>query len=211
MKRGQVKYHLPNLGRPASFEEYQFTTQQLLCVWEDVGCGGEMVIEKDLSPTLAGDERAGDRNTILAWIKLVPQIVDRVAPGRVRLGIKLMNALFDNRFQLEMLSVELATPSPAFLVVFNRLFDPQRQIAFGGWDLSDRNLQVLDEAVRELEWLPPLSATGNICSGRMMVEYARRGCENGDVRTGKYTRSFSCRFRSTPQRGVAERLARSIH
>jgi hypothetical protein len=31
--------------------------------------------------------------------------------------------------------------------------------------------------------MPPLSGTGNICSGRVMVEYARRGCENGQLHT----------------------------
>ncbi len=179
-----VKYHLPVVGEDASFEEYRHTTQQLLHVWDAVGCGGQMVIEKDLSPTLAGDQRAGDPKTILAWIELVPRVVERVAPGRVRLGIKLLNALFDDRFQLEMLrSVRLAQPRPGYLVVFNRLFDPARQVAFGGWDLSDRNLRVLDQAAHELDTLPPLSGTGNICSGRVMVEYARRGCENGQIHT----------------------------
>ncbi len=179
-----VKYHLPGPNDDVSVDEYRHTTQQLLHVWDEVGCGGEMIVEKDLSPTLAGDERAGDRKTILAWIEMVPRLVESVAPGRVRLGIKLMNALFDDQFQLELLrSVQLARPSPAFLVVFNRLFDPSRQVAFGGWDLSDRNLRVLDRAIHETERLPPLSGTGNICSGRMMAEYARCGCENGQIHT----------------------------
>ncbi len=179
-----VKYHLPDPDESVSIDEYRYTTRELLRVWDKVGCGGDMVVEKDLSPTLAGDERAGDRKTVLAWIELVPRLVDLVAPERVRLGIKLMNALFDDRFQLEMIrAARSAKPPPAFLVVFNRLFDPDRGIAFGGWDLSDRNLRVLDRAAREFDGLPPLSATGNICSGRMMLEYARRGCENGQIHT----------------------------
>jgi hypothetical protein len=63
------------------------------------------------------------------------------------------------------------------------LFDPDLRIAYGGWDLSERNLRVLDLARKLLPQLPHLSATGNICSGRIMVEYARRGCENGQLHT----------------------------
>ena len=74
-------------------------------------------------------------------------------------------------------------PQPAFLVVFNRLFDTELGVAYGGWDLSDRNLRVLDMARERRVVLPPLSATGNICSGRVMLEYALRGCENGQLHT----------------------------
>ncbi|MEE8385583.1 MAG: hypothetical protein V3S01_06685, partial [Dehalococcoidia bacterium] len=88
-------------------------------------------------------------------------------------------------FQLAMLDTlsRQATPPPAYLVVFNRLFDQARGVAFGGWDLSYRNLRVLGAARKRGMVLPPLSATGNICSGRVMLEYALLGCENGQVHT----------------------------
>lgn len=66
-------------------------------------------------------------------------------------------------------------------MAYNRLFDPESKTAYGGYDLSDRNLRVLDRLRNEP--LPPLCGTGNICSGRMMVEYALRGCESGQVHT----------------------------
>src|SRR5207247_4741325 len=57
---------------------------------------------------------------------------------------------------------------------------------YGGWDLSDRNLRVLD-SYRPLppSTAPyrPLTGTGNICSGRMILEYARRGCESVQMHT----------------------------
>jgi hypothetical protein len=180
-----VKYHLPYGDEPWRSQEYQLTTTKLLDAWRSVGRGSEMLLEKDLSPTLAADERAAERQRILDWLAMIPTLVDRSAPGRVRLGIKLMNALFDDEFQVEMIAalVGRAGPQPAFAVVFNRLFDPQLGVAYGGWDLSDRNLRVLDLARRRLAELPRLSATGNICSGRVMMEYALRGCESGQLHT----------------------------
>jgi hypothetical protein len=180
-----VKYHLPLADEELREEEYRHTTGRLLDVWDREGCGGPMILEKDLSPTLAGDRRAQDRRRILEWLTAVPRAVRAAAGDRIRLGIKVMNALFDDAFQIEMVRTlaERAEPPPAFLVVFNRLFDPVRGVAYGGWQLSDRNLAVLD-ALREAGvTLPPLCATGNICSGRLMVEYARRGCESGQLHT----------------------------
>jgi hypothetical protein len=179
-----VKYHLPSGDESWRSKEYEHTTGRLLDVWLEAG-SGEMLLEKDLSPTLAADERSGERRRILDWLAAIPGLIERAAPGRVRLGIKLMNALFDDDFQVEMVAalIERARPQPAFAVVFNRLFDPELGVAYGGWDLSDRNLRVLDLARRRLAQLPPLSATGNICSGKVMLEYALRGCENGQLHT----------------------------
>lgn len=203
-----IKAHLPATHDEAfREEEYAYTVGRLLGVWERHGCGGPMLLEKDFSPTLAGDRRAADPELILAWLRAVPALIHRAAPERIRLGVKVMNALFDDAFQVEMLRALAhdATPRPAYLVVFNRLFDPQRRVAYGGWDLSDRNLRVLELAsgpragaafrrggqpghrgvapVPRGPSLPSLSASGNICSGRMMVEYALRGAENGQVHT----------------------------
>jgi hypothetical protein len=180
-----VKYHLPAAGEPFLLAEYEHTTRALLEVWVRGGSGGAMHLEKDFSPTLAGDRRAVDRDSVLEWVASVPGLIDSAAPGKVRVGMKLMNTLFDDSFQLDMLCAAMtAQPAPAFLVVFNRLFDPDRGVAYGGWDLSDRNLRVLDlmPSCRPAV-MPSLCATGNICSGRMMIEYGLRGCESGQIHT----------------------------
>ncbi len=179
-----VKYHLPLAHEQFRRPEYEHTTGRLLDVWTRAGHDDAMLLEKDFSPTLAGDERAEDSSVILRWLREVPRIICDAGQGRVRLGIKVMNAVADEEFQLAMLeTLARVEPRPAFLVVFNRLFDTATRVAYGGWDLSDRNLQVLDLAREHGLPLPPLSATGNICSGRMMIEYALRGCENGQLHT----------------------------
>lgn len=180
-----VKYHLPTRNEDFRDDEYRYTTKRLLELWDRAGCGGPMVLEKDFSPTLAGDDRAQRREQVLRWLETVPGLIARAGAGRVRLGVKVMNALFDDAFQLDMVHTlcERADPTPAFLVVFNRLFDSARAVAFGGWELSDRNLRVLDVLRESGRCVPPLSATGNVCSGRMMLEYALRGCENGQLHT----------------------------
>jgi hypothetical protein len=91
-----------------------------------------------------------------------------------------MNARFDDAFQAEMLA---AARDADGVTAFNRLFDSERGVAYGGWELSDRNLRALDLA-RARGVLPRgLSGTGNICSGRVLVEYARRGCESVQLHT----------------------------
>lgn len=177
-----VKYNLPDDPSEVSQEEYRFTTSRLLEAWNDAGCRGPLVLEKDFSPTLAGDQRALSRDRILGWVENVTDWVHGAATEEIRLGVKLMNTMFDDDFQTEMVR-KISEASPAFLVVFNRLFDPEAGVAFGGWELSDRNLRVLDLVRASDVHTPPLSATGNICSGRVMLEYALRGCENGQVHT----------------------------
>lgn len=165
-----VKYHLPPLGRPFRIAEYRYTTARLAGAWGD----DTLPLEKDFSPTLAGDPLAGERDQILRWLHEVPNLIRRSAPGDVRVSMKLMNARFDDTFQVEMMRAA-AVGGADQLVVFNRLFDARRGVAYGGWDLSGRNLRVLDLARGEV--LPPLAGTGNIISGRMVAEYAARGCE----------------------------------
>ncbi|PYP67391.1 MAG: hypothetical protein DMD36_15410, partial [Gemmatimonadetes bacterium] len=133
-------------------------------------------LEKDFSPTLAGDRLAEDRAQIVRWLREVPERIRAAAPLPVRLALKLMNARFDDDFQLEM--IQAARGADA-LVCFNRLFDEQRGVAYGGWDLSDRNLRVLGTPGLR----PGLVGTGNICSGRMIMDYARRGCESIQLHT----------------------------
>ena len=166
-----VKYHLPKLGESFRDAEYRFTTQALAAAWGET----PLLLEKDFSPTLAGDSLADDRAQVLRWLREVPERIGAVAP--VRLAMKLMNAHFDDAFQVDMVE---AARSAHTLVAFNRLFDPEKKIAYGGFDLSDRNLRVLD-TVGALGL--PLCATGNICSGRMMAEYALRGAESGQLHT----------------------------
>jgi dihydroorotate dehydrogenase len=173
-----VKYDLPADEGEFRYLEYEHTTRRLA----DVG-GAQTIIEKDFSPTLAGDARARAQMAILRWMREVPALIRR--SGGVTLGLKLMNALFDDDFQLAMLDAA-ARSGADFLVCFNRLFDPVRGVAYGGWELSDRNLRVL-RAVRrsgsQADARPSISATGNICSGRMLAEYAKLGATSGQLHT----------------------------
>jgi len=170
-----VKYHLPRLGEPFKDSEYAFTTRALATAW------GEplLLLEKDFSPTLAGDALAGEQEQILRWLREVP--VHIRAQAAVRLAVKVMNARFDDDFQLEM--VRAAAGADA-LVVFNRLFDAAQGVAYGGPELSERNLRVLGQLTPgATPGIPELSGTGGISSGRMILEYARRGCESVQLHT----------------------------
>ena len=172
-----VKYHLPRLGEPFRDEEYAFTTNALANAWGQT----PLLLEKDFSPTLAGDALADEKQQILRWLREVPPRIR--AHANVRLAMKLMNARFDDDFQTEMID---AASSADALVVFNRLFDAEQGVAYGGSELSDRNLRVLDmrrpappfAALRR-----PLSGTGNIHSGRLIVDYALRGCSSVQLHT----------------------------
>ena len=169
-----VKCHLPPAGEAFHEAEYAHSVAKLAAV------GGEgAILEKDFSPTLAGDARAGSLEAVERWIAEVPRLIKRQAP--LTLGLKLMNALQGDGLQVEMVRAAAASAAD-FLVLFNRLFDPGRGVAYGGWDLSDRNLRVLD-VCRGLSHPPEFSATGNICSGRVMAEYALRGATSGQLHT----------------------------
>ena len=174
-----VKYHLPKLNEPFHVAEYRHTTVALAAAWGEQ----PLLVEKDFSPTLAGDPLADDRAQILRWLEEVPRQIRAASPVPVRIAVKLMNARFDDDFQVAMMH---ATRDADALVCFNRLFDAARGVAYGGWDLSDRNLRVLD-AYRprpsSTALYHPLVGTGNVCSGRMILEYARRGCESVQLHT----------------------------
>ena len=209
-----VKCHLPPPGEPFHEEEYVHTISRLASV-----AGKGMIVEKDFSPTLAGDRRSQARDAVLRWIAEVPALIKRQAS--LTLGLKLMNALADDGFQVEMLRAAAGSGAD-FLVLFNRLFDPDRGVAYGGWDLSDRNLRVLDawraaspgperrsgpQAAGGAR-LPPgavFSATGNICSGRVMVEYALRGATSGQLHT--FFQLPASRYPSS----AGSRSARALH
>jgi hypothetical protein len=194
------KYHLP---RPEEGEwrvgEYEHTTRRLLDVWE-TRRAGVMPVEKDFSPTLAGSDRAAESQTIIRWLTQVTGLIRRAAaPRPVSVGLKLFNAVFGEDFQLEMLRAVNeeceGEEAPDFLVYANRLFDPEREfdgvrgVAYGGPDLSARNLAVLGR-LRALEQSGgtkacrvPLSATGNINSGRAAAEYLLRGASTFQIHT----------------------------
>jgi len=169
-----VKYHLPRVDEPFRDAEYAVTTAALAKAWGEA----PLLLEKDFSPTLAGDQLSDEKAQILRWLREVPQRIR--AHGDVRLSMKLMNARFDDDFQLEMM--EAASGADA-LVVFNRLFDPMLGVAYGGPELSDRNLRVLDRPSGRQTVRPALSGTGNIHSGRMLGEYALRGCSSVQLHT----------------------------
>ena len=175
-----VKYHLPRLDEPFRDDEYAFTTRALANAWGEGEGEGQtpLLLEKDFSPTLAGDRLADEKVQILRWLREVPQRIR--AHTNVRLAMKLMNARFDDDFQLEMMN---AASGADALVVFNRLFDPERGVAYGGAELSDRNLRVLDRRSGRQAGRPSLSGTGNIHSGRLIVEYALRGCSSVQLHT----------------------------
>jgi hypothetical protein len=195
-----VKYHLPTPQEDFWKEdEYTFTTRALVDVWSRRHGGEPMPLEKDFSPTLAGSERAVQQAKILEWLARVPGLIHGAAPGRVSVGLKIFNTLFEDAFQVHMLESVHATPPgndrADFLVYANRLYDPAKQfedkvgVAYGGPDLSDRNLAVLERfrgvagsAAGSGQALP-LSATGDISSGRLAAEYLLRGASNFQMHT----------------------------
>ncbi len=187
-----VKYHLPGPDESGwRREEYDETTRSLLDAFRSAGGTGPMPLEKDFSPTLAGSQRSRERSMILDWLSTAPALIrGAVSDGEVRVGLKLFNSLEGDDFQAEMLTYLHDRVRPDFLVHANRLFDPDRAfdghrgIAYGGPDLSDRNLRVLS-AMRARPCAEPLeiSATGDIGTGKMAVEYALRGCSSFQMHT----------------------------
>ena len=193
------KYHLPSATESEwNREEYRFTTQAILQAWQ-ASDETPMPLEKDFSPTLAGSDLATVQSQIIDWLKRVPELIrfqgaaSNANKSPVRIGLKLFNTMFDDDFQLRMLE---AVHDPEihqcdFLIPGNRLFDPEREfdghfgIAYGGPDLSDRNLRVMhaflkSNSVKRLPW----SATGNILSGRIAIEYAMLGASSFQLHTG---------------------------
>src|SRR5690606_132425 len=169
-----VKYHLPEAGAAFSSGEYRHTTALLADAWGPT----PLLLEKDFSPTLAGDDRSRAREAILRWLREVPERIRSAAPHGARVSLKLMNARFDEAFQAEMVAAAQLADE---LVVFNRLWDDTAGVAYGGHGLSDRNLRVLARVRASGIAHPPLSGTGNIATGRMAVAYARAGCTTVQV------------------------------
>jgi hypothetical protein len=205
------KYHLPRADEGEwKVGEYEYTTRRLMDVWERHQPNAPMPIEKDFSPTLAASDRAAQAEIIIQWLIRVTKLIRNAAsPAAIKIGLKVFNAILDDSFQLEMLRAINEKCSgdgvPDFLVYANRLFNSNREfdgvkgIAYGGPDLSARNLAVLRD-MRLLEHqkvIPacklPISATGNIVSGRIAAEYLLRGASSFQLHTyfqlpsGEYT------------------------
>ncbi len=192
-----VKYHLPkpgeNLWRTA---EYEFTTSKLHSIWQKHR-NDNMPLEKDFSPTLAGDSNfSREKENIIGWLQNVPAIFKSTSvSSKISLGMKIFNASFEDNFQLEMLNAcASSNPKADYLIYGNRLFDPNRSyegttgVAYGGPDLSDRNLMILDAAKSDAAKMTalrgtPFSATGNITTGRMAFEYLKRGATSFQMHT----------------------------
>jgi hypothetical protein len=94
-----VKYHLPGGDEPFRESEYRYTTQAIAAAWRDAAGRGAPIIEKDFSPTLAGDQRSDERENVLRWLREVPRLVASAGAGPIDLGMKVMNARFDDAFQ----------------------------------------------------------------------------------------------------------------
>ena len=218
------KYHLPRPGEGEwKLGEYQYTTRRLLDVWQRHGPPGlDMPIEKDFSPTLAGSDRAAQKHIILQWLIRVTGLMRHAAsPIRIKVGLKVFNGVFDDAFQLEMLRAINerceAEDVPDFLVYSNRLFDPDREfdgvrgIAYGGPDLSERNLAVLGSmrALEQVGQIPicllPISATGNIATGRIAAEYLLRGASSFQIHTYFQLPSSEYKMRT------GSKTARALH
>ncbi len=189
-------YPFPAAGETDwSVEEYAYTTRELLRAWRDGGGRGPVPVEIDLSPTLAGAPRGRDRGAVEAWVSTSPRLVYEAAGedrSRLHLGMKVFNAVFDDEFQLRLLELLHAAPAAErvkFFVYGNRLYDPDKEfrgtvgVAYGGPDLSDRNLRVLDLWAERGAHTLPRVGTGNIHSGKMAVQYLLRGCTSFAMHT----------------------------
>jgi hypothetical protein len=224
-----VKAHLPaSPDEEWRTGEYDFTVGELLKVWRRHHPKTPMPLEFDFSPTLAGSDRARQREIILRWLVAVPKLLRQAAERAtglpssqvIRIGIKVFNALFDDAFQLAMLQTLLTEAAKGhgadFLVYANRLFDPQREyegvkgVAYGGPDLSARNLRVLSQLA---EWrrqgkLPtwlPISGTGDVSRGSIAFRYLLCGCTTLQIHTF-FQLPLSCYAKRT-----GSRIERALH
>ena len=212
------KFHLPTAKEPAwKTAEYASPVPKLLEAWIFPGTANPpMPLEKDFSPTLAGSDKANEQAQILAWLSTVPRLIR--SAGLVTVGLKLFNALFGDEFQLEMLRAihQAGSDQPDFFIHGNRLFDPEREfeghkgIAYGGPDLSDRNLRVMAAFQEELVNHPEIkplawSATGNITTGQMALEYALCGASSFQLHT--FFQLPNDQYRMTQ----STRTARALH
>ncbi len=189
-----AKMHLPaTLDEPWRLAEYENVIGSLVRTWHAAGNPGPMPFEKDFSPTLAGDDRSRSHDSLLRWLNEIVPNIRKVEPAGTTIGLKIMNAVGPLELQHRILDTALSLAPdrrPDFLIYANRLFDPDRSfeghrgIAYGGPDLSDRNIGVLAgrKDIASLSNIK-ISATGDIDSGRTAVEYALKGCSSAQLHT----------------------------
>lgn len=196
---GMVAAPSAKLHLPAAVEdnwrtaEYENVMGQLDETWGRSGIQGLMPFEKDFSPTLAGDDRAKSGASLIRWLTEIVPNLRHATPNRIAIGLKLMNVVGSLELQHRILETALALSGeakPDFLIYANRLFDPgrtfenHRGIAYGGPDLSDRNIAVLGRFRKTTRTSGiEFSATGDIDSGRTAVEYALNGCRSAQLHT----------------------------
>ena len=135
-------------------------------------------------------------------------IRDAGPPGAVKVGLKLFNSLDDDAFQLAMLAAvhDPGVSRPDYLIYANRLFDPERVfdghrgIAYGGPDLSDRNLRLLGSLRAGSGRGPhPARRPGYECHRRHRLGTdGRRVSRCAAARAFSCTRTFNFRSTSTP-------------
>lgn len=189
-----AKLHLPASAEEAwRVAEYDHVIGRLAETWRESGIAGVMALEKDFSPTLAGDDRTKSWASLRRWLTEIVPLIRSATAEPMTIGLKAMNVVGPLELQHELLRTILCLADdrrPDFLVYANRLFDPDRPfdthrgIAYGGPDLSDRNLATLSANRAEvLQSGQEISATGDIETGRTAVEYALSGCASAQMHT----------------------------
>ncbi len=187
-----VKFHLPaNLDEKWDISEYDYTLNALANAWQGAGGQSLLIVEKDFSPTLAGDQLAKQEKLIERWLTEITSVIRNATSEQLTLGIKLFNFVGDHEYQNEILRICLDDScKPDFLVYANRLFNPNKTfqgvagVAYGGPDLSDRNLAILARCRPETtQSNVEISGTGDIDSGRTAVEYGLLGCSSVQMHT----------------------------
>lgn len=182
------QFKVPNKYKNFDLENYKFTTESLIKVWENIFPNNKLPLEIDFSPTVWRNKITTKEET-LYYYKKIPDLIKNIGEDKLKLGVKILNTPFSDEFQVSLLEELVKEESIDWIIVFNRLFDFEKKIgntkgvAYGGYDLSDRNLKVLSLFRKNNIKFNNLSGTGNINSGKMMVEYALRGCQNGQLHT----------------------------
>jgi len=143
----------PHLGKPSGVpRNMSRQTRAILDAYQSSIGLSPMPLEKDFSPTLAGSDRVSGKPWFSNGSGRVPDLIRSAAPGagQVKWASSSSTASTDDPFQLAMPAEVHSGKSPADFVIYaNRLFDPNRVfegkqgVAYGGPDLSDRNLRVL--------------------------------------------------------------------
>ena len=90
-----AKFHLPLLDESFAQRRVPAHHGRVARAWGEPA----LALEKDFSPTLAGDPLADERGRVLRWLAEVPaRYAPRRGTGPVRLALKLMNARYDDCF-----------------------------------------------------------------------------------------------------------------